>query len=112
MGFNLVDAFIGATIFMFGVLAGAPLVTESARATRRADQLLDATLVAQRTLDSARARIRRGESIQSGVEEESGFRLIRTADNGDPDFIRLCVTVYPVGSSRRLVEIIALVERP
>lgn len=112
MGMNLLDAILGSALFLFCVLAAAPLLTESARATRRSDQLLDATLAAQRQLDALRTGIKRGEVAQHDRVEDSGFTVARHIEPWDADFYRLSVAVHAKGDVRRLVELIALAERP
>jgi len=112
MGFSLLDAVLGSSIFLFGVVASAPMLTETVRAANRADRLVSATEVAQRQMTSVRSAIRRGESVASGVVDEGGFHVVQSVDVTDPDFFRIGVYVFPKDDNRMLVEMIGLVEKP
>jgi Tfp pilus assembly protein PilV len=112
MGFSLLDAMLGSTIFLFGALASAPLLVESARASQRSLELLDATSLAQRHLSELKAAIRNGKEPEAAAVEEDGFNVVQSSDRSDPDFYRLSVSVFSTRSSRMLVELISLVERP
>ncbi len=112
MGFNLLEAMLGSTIFLFGAVAAAPLLTETARACHRSEDLLRATTVAQKHLNSIRTAIRKGEDAYSEAIEKEGFRLVQSVDGSDPGFYRLSIYVFPKNEPRMLVELISLVEKP
>lgn len=112
MALNLIEALVGSTIFLTGVLAAAPLIVESVAASRRADDLLQATLLARKHLDDLRSEVRRGDSPVSSEIEERGFLIMRSVDSSDPDFYLLNVTALTRRDLQKRVELIALMERP
>ncbi|MEW6367729.1 MAG: hypothetical protein AB1714_24115 [Acidobacteriota bacterium] len=112
MGLNLLEALVASSVFLFGAMAVAPLLTEAASAARRADSLLEATTVAQNSLDSLRDAIQRGEPVESYECDQAGFHVVQSVGSLDADFYCLSVAVSEMRGRRNLVELISFVEKP
>ncbi len=112
MGFNLLDVMLGSSIFLFGVLASAPLLTESARASHRASKLLEATTLAQKRMSLVRNAIRSGRPAGAGACDEDDYQIIESIGGNDPDFYRVSIAILSKSERRMLVELIGLVEKP